>query len=181
MINNPSFTVDLPFGQMETLLPMSVPCHLKSRKAVFYQPARDVVTYQTKEIYWSAPANGNNAIFIKQNIGKGVYFYLTCDLEEGLTKTYNPWPNTNCELFYSVLKPETPIDIDNKYVELSVKHNAGQSIVLLLNHSENYQNVTIKSMRPILLTNYETGEKIGAGKQTIYTLKPGEVLIANYK
>ena len=77
------------------------------------------------------------------------------------------------------MKPETPVEIDNKYVELYLKHNGDKSIIMLLNHSEQYQNVTVKSITPLTLINFETKEKIGAGKEVTMTLRPAEVIIAN--
>ena len=98
-------------------------------------------------------------------------------MESDLVKTYNPWAKTNFELFYSALKPQTLIDIDNKFVELYIKRDGNQSILLLLNHSEQYQHVTVKSFNPLTLVNFETKETIGSGKEITMVLKPGEVII----
>jgi hypothetical protein len=121
----------------------------------------------------------NNAIFISQSVGKGTFYYLAYDLEAGLSKIYNPWSTTNCELFYSALKPQTSIDIDNKYVELYVKKNSDKRILILLNHSEAYQNVTVKSINSLKLINIESKESIGEGKEITLTLRPAQVVIMN--
>ena len=178
IVFNPSLIVDNPVGFMEFSLPMDIPGQSLFRKISFSQPAKKIVSFNDVDIK-SNPRSGTNAVFLKQEIGGGTYYYLSCNLEADLAKAYNPWLKTNCELFYSALKPQTPIDIDNKYVELYVKRNGDKSLVILLNHSEKYQSVTVKSINPLTLINFETKEKIGAGKEITLTLRPAEVIIAN--
>ena len=177
IITNPSLIVTDPVGLMELSLPMSIPGQISFRKTSFNQPARSLVSYQAGN---TRPKSRSEIkyVFFRQAIGKGTFFYLTCNLEADLAKAYNPWPNTNFELFYSALKPQTLIDIDNKYVELYIKRNGNKSIVMLLNHSEQYQNVTVKSINPLTLINFETKEKIGSGKEITLLLRPAEVVIA---
>ncbi|TAL73941.1 MAG: hypothetical protein EPN88_04105, partial [Bacteroidetes bacterium] len=177
VINTPSLIVSNPVGLMEFSLPMNIPGQSSFRKISFRQPARRIVSFGGGNIRTNGGSQ-SNAVFLKQEIGKGTYYYLSCNLEADLAKLYNPWLNTNCELLYSALRPQVPIDIDNKYIELYIKRSGDKSIVMLLNHSEQYQNVTVKSINPLTLTNFETQEKIGNGKEISMTLRPAEVAIA---
>ena len=177
IINNASLRVSNPVGLMEYSLPVNIPGQSTFRKITFNPPARRIVTIDGENIR-SKSRSAKNPVFLEQKIGRGTYYYLACNLEADLARLYNPWLNTNCELFYSALRPQTPVDIDNKYIELYIKHNGDKSIVMLLNHSEQYQNVTIKSVNPLTLINFETQEKIGNGKEISMTLRPAEVVIA---
>ena len=82
-------------------------------------------------------------------------------------------------MFYCVLKPQTPIGIDNKNVELYVNRDGRKSIVMLLNHSKQDQYVTVKSLKAITLTNFETKDRISQGKEIAMKLKRAEVAITN--
>ena len=174
LINHPSFVVHHRFGFAEISQPMHVPGPILSKEIDVHEPAVPLVLFTTENMR-------SRCAFAKEPVGKGVYYYFAGNLEEGLVKTYNPWEETNSELFYSALKPQAPVDIDNKFIEIYVKHNEDQSIVLLLNHSEKYQHTTLKSKNNISLTNFETKEEIGKGKEITLLLKPAEVIVADVK
>jgi hypothetical protein len=178
IIINPSLRVKNPVGLMESMLPVNIPGQITFRNTTFSQQAMEIVSLQTGNNPPNRRSAVNNSAFVRQTIGKGTFYYLACNLESDLAKIYNPWLNTNCELFYSALKPQTPIDIDNKYVELYVKRNNEKRILILLNHSEQYQNLTLKSIDSLTYINFETKEKIGSGKEITMTLRPAEVVIA---
>ena len=178
LINNPLMRVNEPVGMMEYAMPIPVPASVTFRKTSFVEPARPVVSVPSGAIGRIQDVNPE-FVFYSQPVGKGTFYYFSGDLETALSKIYNPWPKTNCNLFYSALKPQTPVDIDNKYVEFYVKEDGGRKILLLLNHSEQYQNVTVGSIAHISLHNIETKEKIGSGKEITVLLKPAEVLIAS--
>lgn len=180
LLNNLALRVNNPAGLMESMQPMSIPGQISIRKTTLSQPARGLVSLNSGNNGSNRRSGGGgNYVFAMQPIGKGTFYYLACNLEANLAKIYNPWPETNCELFYSALKSAAPIDIDNKYVEFYIKRNGNQSILLLLNHSEEYQDVTVKSFIPQTLINFETKEKIGTGKEITLKLRPAQVIIAN--
>lgn len=179
VVANPSLIVTERVGLMEVAQHMSVPAQISFKKVSCNKPAKSLVSFATKSNPLSAEIESGKPVFLTQPIGKGTYYYFAGNMEYDLAKTYNPWPKTNFELFYTALKPQTPIDIDNKFVELYVKRDGDQSILMLLNHSEQYQQVTVQSINPLTFVNFETKEKMGSGKEIAIVLKPAEVVIAN--
>ena len=117
-------------------------------------------------------------VFLKSVVGKGTYYYLAADLEEALSRTYDPWDADDSNLIYSVLRPETPFDIDSKYVEFAVKTRGSERLFLLLNHSNRSHDVVFRSASEIQLRDYLTHVPLGCGKEIPLRLMPGEVLIA---
>jgi len=117
-------------------------------------------------------------VFTETKIGAGKYYYLAANLEDALVWTYNPWLADNSDKIYRVLRPDHPIDIDTKLVELYAKERDGEKILVLLNRSDATQLVTVYSRDAVALQNYETRAPLGAGREISITLKPGEVLIA---
>lgn len=174
-VNNPSLIVCRPAGMMEAMQRIPVPANITFRQTSWSKPAQPIATYLEGFQQWTPV---KEAVFYSQPVGKGTFYYFSGKLEKGLAGSYNPWNQTNCELFYSVLMPRTPIETDNKFVEMYLKKNDHQTILMLLNHSGQYQNVTVKSGKIINLTNFETQANIGTGKEIILTLKPAEVVIS---
>ena len=117
-------------------------------------------------------------VFLKTKVGKGTYYYLAANLEEALAKTYNPWEQDDSSLIYSVLSPETPVSIDNKFVELFVKSRGADRIFLMLNRSDRFQDLVFRSDQSIRLRDYTTHVPLGEGTEVSLHLMPGEVLIA---
>jgi hypothetical protein len=117
-------------------------------------------------------------VFFKADVGKGTYYYLAANLEEALSREYNPWDTDDSNLIYSVLRPESPIDIDSKFVELAVKTRGRERLILLLNHSNRFQDVVLRSAKELDLRDYMTHAALGAGREVPLRLMPGEVLMA---
>jgi hypothetical protein len=179
IINNATLSINSRTGLMSDGEQMMISGQIKMHRTSGNQNANTHVSLLPGSDLSNSRSDRNNAIFISQSVGKGTFYYLAYDLEAGLSKIYNPWSTTNCELFYSALKPQTSIDIDNKYVELYVKKNSDKRILILLNHSEAYQNVTVKSINSLKLINIESKESIGEGKEITLTLRPAQVVIMN--
>lgn len=116
-------------------------------------------------------------VLVRTSAGKGTYYYLAVNLEEALAKTYNPWDRDDSNLIYSVLRPETPVFIDSKYVEFFAKSRGAERIFLLLNHSNHFQDAIFGSAEEIRLEDYTTHAPLGAGREIALHLMPGEVLI----
>jgi hypothetical protein len=117
-------------------------------------------------------------VFFKTSVGKGTYYYLAVNLEGALAKTYNPWDQDDSNLIYSVLRPETSVTIDNKFVEFFVKSRGADRIFLMLNRSDRFQDVVFRSDQSIRLRDYTTHAPLGEGTEVSLHLMPGEVLIA---
>ncbi len=115
-------------------------------------------------------------VYFKTKVGKGNFYYTRLNVEESLCDTYNPWLKDESYKFYSVLKPQQDIDIDSKFVELFHKKNQEKEIIILLNHSYNYQETIVKSLKNISLKNIKTQELFQNSDQFEVKLKPAEVL-----
>jgi len=115
-------------------------------------------------------------IFYRVKVGKGTFYCTRLNVEEALCDTYNPWGTDESWKMYSILKPEQDIDIDSKFVEFFHKKNQTQEIIVLINHSNAYQETVIKSKQTIQLENIRTKEEFGHGKEFSLRLKPAEVL-----
>ncbi len=117
-----------------------------------------------------------DGVYFKTQVGKGNYYYTRLNLEESLCDTYNPWNSDESYKLYSVLKPVQDIDIDSKFVEFYHKKNATAEIIILLNHTDKYQETNIVSQKKISLKNMRKDGNFS--KSTLFNirLKPAEVL-----
>ena len=133
-------------------------------------------------LLWLAPADPSapltRPVFFKTGVGKGSYYYLAANLEQALANTYNPWDQDDSNMIYSVLRPEIPVSIDSKFVELYVKSRGAERIFLLLNRSDRFQDVVFRSAQKIRLQDFTTHAPLGEGREIPLRLMPGEVLIA---
>jgi hypothetical protein len=179
VFTNPAMVVDQIAGQMEVALPMHIPGRVSFRQVSSSEPARTLVSFARPggDTFDPAPKPGQS-VFLSQSIGQGTFYYFAGNLESDLAESYDPWPKTNAELLYSTVRPRSSIEVDNKYVELYVKRRGTQRLLLLLNHSEKYQHLTVTSDQPIRLTDEETGKQLGTGQEIVLLLKPAEVVIA---
>lgn len=117
-------------------------------------------------------------VFVKTSVGKGTYYYLAVNLEDALSQTYDPWEEDDSNLIYSVLRPESPVYIDSKYVELVVRTRGAERLFLLLNHSDHFQDVVLRSRRNIQVQDYATQALLGAGNEIPLHLMPGQVWVS---
>jgi len=117
-------------------------------------------------------------VFVKTSVDKGTYYYLAVNLEDALSQTYDPWEEDDSNLIYSVLRPESPFYIDSKYVELVVRTRGAERLFLLLNHSDHFQDVVLRSRRNIQVQDYATQALLGAGNEIPLHLMPGQVWVS---
>lgn len=128
--------------------------------------------------HFRIPSRG---ILFRAAVDGGTYYYLAANLEHALADTYNPWQKDDSNLIYSILNPAPPVGIDSKYVELDAKSRGSQRLFLLLNHSNNFQDVVLRSVTPLHLENYITHASLGSGAEIPIRLMPGEVLVTTEK
>jgi hypothetical protein len=115
-------------------------------------------------------------IFFETRIGNGRYFYLAGNPEEGLKLSFDPWFSDDTHLVYSALRPAPDIDIDNPAVELFHKKRGGEELLLLINHSESFQDVLIRCRGAIRLkAAWAKGETRG-GPEIPIRMGPAEVI-----
>lgn len=125
--------------------------------------------------HFQPPSRG---VLFRAALDGGTYYYLAANLEPALAHAYNPWKNDDSNLIYSVLSPAAPVGIDSKYVELDAESRGSQRLFLLLNHSNCFQDVVLRSAAPLHLENYITHASLGSGAEIPIRLMPGEVLVA---
>ncbi len=123
-------------------------------------------------------SDGRRAVFFQVSVGKGTYFYLAANLEEALADVYDPWEEDDSNQIYSVVRPERSMRIDSKYVELFVKSRGNERLVALLNRSNRFQDVMLRSHQNIQIQDCTTHIRLGAGREIPLRLAPGEVVIA---
>lgn len=125
-----------------------------------------------------AGADGSRPVFFRAKVGTGTYYYLAANLEQALADTYDPWEEDESNRIYSVLRPEVPVCIDSKFVELYVKSRGGERLVALINRSDRFQDVMLSSPRNIQLNGYISRRQLGAGTEITLRMAPAEVMIA---
>ena len=182
-LSSPTFIASTPATGIprRNHLPISEADHIRVNAELKLMDASPVPNQETQVLLGLPSAGsqeGTRAVFFKTSVGKGTYYYLAANLEQALSKAYNPWGEDDSNLIYSVLRPESSIDIDSKYVELFVKSRGKDRLFLLLNRSNRFQDVTLRSAQDIRIQDYTTRVPLGAGKEIPLRLMPGEVLIA---
>ena len=125
--------------------------------------------------HFQPPSRG---VLFRAALDGGTYYYLAANLEQALAGTYDPWQKDESNLIYSVLSPSAPVSIDSKYVELDAESRGSQRLLLLLNHSNRFQDVVVRSATPLHLQNYITHASLGDGTEIPIRMMPGEVLVA---
>lgn len=115
--------------------------------------------------------------FVKTSSGKGTYYYMALNVEESLGKVRNPWAKDDSYLFYKALQPETDIQIDNKYIEFYHKKRGDEELLVLINHEDSSQNLSIYSKNQIQLEDAIEQNVIGKGTSFSLVLGPAEVLL----
>ena len=123
-------------------------------------------------------ADPSRGILFRNEVDGGTYYYLAANLEQALAGTYDPRQDDASDLIYSVLSPAAPVGIDSKYVELEAKSRGSQRLFLLLNYSNQFQDVVLRSATPLHLANYLTHASLGTGTAIPIRLMPAEVLVA---
>ena len=120
-------------------------------------------------------------ILTKTEIGKGNYYYLASNWEATLKDIYNPWENDDSNLAFSVIRPDYPFFLENKYVELYHKEKEGKHLLVLINHSDQFQEAVLNATDSYQYYDYITKEKVNRGAAIPVQLKPGAVLFLSYE
>ena len=118
--------------------------------------------------------------YCKSSIGEGWYFFLPANLESALINTYNPWEKDESYIFYSCLFDQPKITIESKFVEFYLKTKNGQNLLILINHSPEFQDVAIRSEDDIMLTSFDRQEEIHIRDVHYFRMKPAEYKIYFY-
>jgi hypothetical protein len=176
LIDYPVMTAHEPVGLLESLERIRIPGQVTFRKTSFSAPALSHIALRVRQ--YEDPDPGTCTL-LSQQVGKGTYYYFSGNLEKSLSAVYNPWNETDAHRLYSILRPESDLEIDNKHIEFYLKSDGNRRIVMLLNHSGEYQPVTITTKSSMNLVNFETKSLLGHGKEITFLLKPAEVIIGS--
>jgi hypothetical protein len=117
-------------------------------------------------------------LFVRARVGKGRFFYLGADPEAGLLARYDPWGDDRSHLLYEALLPAADVDLDNPAVELAHKVRGEEELLLLANHSEQWQDVVVSSRRTLRLQDVEGAAALGRGRSIPLRLAPAQVILA---
>ena len=120
-------------------------------------------------------------LFVRARVGRGRFFYLGADVEAGLLARYDPWRGDESHLFYEVLLPAADVDIDNPAVELAHRARGREELLVLVNHSESWQDVAVTSRRPLRLEDAEAAAALGEGRSIPLRLAPAQVVFARIR
>ncbi|MGA2115702.1 MAG: hypothetical protein ABSH56_13250 [Bryobacteraceae bacterium] len=147
------------------------------------QPVQLGAEVRLRDAAASAPAeafltSGARGVLFGTAVGKGHYYYLAANLEESLSKAYEPWQKDESWQIYSVLRPETDFTIDSAEVELFIKSRFGKRLALLLNRSDRFQNVIFQSAPHVILRDFMSRQELGGGHEIALRLPPAGILIA---
>jgi hypothetical protein len=116
-------------------------------------------------------------VFVKTRVGKGTYYFVAANIEESLGKSKNPWLNDDSWMFYQALRPATDFRIDNKYVEIYYKKRNKEEILVLLNHENSAQNLSLHSAKEVSLSDVIKDKELAKATDFSFQLQPAEVLI----
>ncbi len=116
-------------------------------------------------------------LFVKSKAGKGAFYYLAMNPEESLGNVNNPWSDDDSYLFYEELKPETEFDIDNRLVEFYHKVRGKEEILVLINHENSSQNVSLLCKNKVAIENAVENNSYGKNDKFHFKMDPAGVLI----
>ena len=146
-LDHPRLVVTRRAGAMELEQQLVVGARLRVRavsasgnaETILSTPRQGQVRLERKEPDTNlfGERDGQGVLF-RTRYGSGVYYYLAADLEQALGATFNPWKDDDADLIYSVLRPQHPVDVGSKYLELHHKSRNGRELVALLNHSPEF-------------------------------------------
>ena len=165
-LENPKITVVKREGLTELGQP------LKARGDVKFQK---VLPVENAEIIMNTKDNQGNkhGVLYKTMIGKGCYYYLAANWEKALKDIYNPWPEDDANIVYSVLRPDYEFQVDNKFVEFYHKQNKDTNLLIFINHSDEFQHVQLSSHKIYAFTDILTGEEQANDRNLPLYMEPG--------
>jgi hypothetical protein len=116
-------------------------------------------------------------LFCRANVGSGSYYYLGAALEKAYVTAWSPWEKTDGHAFYAALVPEAAVEIDNKLVELAHLARGGEEMVVLINHSGEFQDVAVSVPEGRTFTGVQDPQRRLVGRETRLRLVPSEVAL----
>ena len=146
---------------------------IKIRKVDYKNNVKVLIRIPEKnEPIWKNRFEKVRGLMFMTSEGNGTYYYLAADLENALIQTYDPWDYDDSDVIYRLIRPETKINIDSKFVELYHKEKNGRQIAILLNHKDDYVNCRLTTTDPYVFRNALTGTEMGKGSELNLILAP---------
>jgi hypothetical protein len=116
-------------------------------------------------------------LFCRTAVGRGSYYYLAAALEKAYVTAWSPWKATDGHAFYAALVPQGEVEIDNPLVELAHLARETEEIVVLINHTGEFQDVRVSSPEGRSFRGMENPQRRLDGGETHLRMAPAEVAI----
>ena len=114
-------------------------------------------------------------LFCRTAVGQGTYYYLGAALEKAYVTAWSPWEATEGHAFYATLVPPGEVDIDNPLVELAHLARGGEEVVVLVNHTDTFQDTLVSCPEGRVFHGIQDPERRLDGHETHLRLAPAEV------
>jgi hypothetical protein len=114
-------------------------------------------------------------LFCRADVGRGSYYYLGAALEKAYVTAWSPWEKTDGHSFYAALLPGAEVEVDNKLVELAHLARGSEELVVLVNHSGEFQDVAVSVPEGRSFSGVQDPQRRLAGRETRLRLGPSEV------
>ncbi|MDE0624007.1 MAG: cellulase family glycosylhydrolase [Bryobacterales bacterium] len=183
-LDHPRLVVTRRAGAMELEQQLVVGARLRVRavsasgntETILSMPKQGQVRLERKEPDTSPfGARDGQGVLFRTRHGSGVYYYLAADLEQALGDTFDPWKDDDSDLIYSVLRPQHPVDVSSKHLELHHKSRNAEELVALLNHSPGFVEAMLHLGRRVRAVDAFTGQVQGGDAETAVRLEPAGV------
>ena len=183
-LDHPRLVVTRRAGAMELEQQLVVGARLRVRavsasgnaETILSMPRQAQVRLERKEPDTSLfGESAGQGVLFRTRHGSGAYYYLAADLEKALGDTFNPWEDDDSDLIYSVLRPQHPVNVGSKYLELHHKSRNGQELVALLNHSPDFVEAMLHLGTGVRAVDAFTGQIQGGDAETAVRLEPAGV------
>ena len=115
-------------------------------------------------------------LFCRTAVGRGSYYYLAAALEKAFVTAWSPWKATDGQAFYAALVPAGEVEIDNPLVELAHLARGSEELVVLINHTGEFQDVLVSGPRGRSFRELEDPRRLLDG-ETHLRMAPAEVAL----
>lgn len=115
--------------------------------------------------------------YCQTNVGKGSYYFLAANLEAALSNTYNPWKEDESCYLYNAFLDEPGVIVDSKFVEVFRKSRNGKSLMILVNHTDEFQRVALSAGEALKFTSLDEKNSFVLDPVHYLKMKPAEHLI----
>lgn len=116
-------------------------------------------------------------LFCRTAVGRGTYYYLGAALEKAYVTAWSPWTATDGHAFYAAVVPPGEVEIDNPLVELAHLGRGSEEIVVLINHTGEFQDLLVSSPEGRSFRGIEDPQRRLDDGETHLRMAPAEVAL----